>query len=422
MSLQAPTVVVADQRNNMLATALRANDRAPVVECTWLQAADIIQKSWPSAVIFDDPVTEPRAEFAPAISEALALRPEPYLPILSRVAPGFAPVTSNAIPISAGATGDRIAARLASAIRVRTLHSTVFRRGETARAGGAEIPPLPAGDPLDDATVLVTGRGRTYPELATIVGERVGLIGSLSVESAARYLNSRDLNGIFIGEGYSPPMVDALLTALGEDPRFRDLPIALLGGATVSADLKPLPNFERFDARPIETVQWMWPLIRLHAFEARLQRQLTAIESQGMVDPASGLFTIPTFLRELGRIIDETRVRRTSLSVARLTFTDGSDRRVDLDAARQTSRLIRSVDFACQASDGSILLACPGTDLRSGHVVARRIVGALKSTILTSDRNSGRVEPMLELAAHKPTDTLETLLLRVSEPAQLAAE
>ena len=82
--------------------------------------------------------------------------------------------------------------------------------------------------------MLVTGRGRTYPELATIVGERVGLIGSLSVESAARYLNSRELNGIFIGEGYGPPMVDALLTALGEDTRFRDLPIALLGGAPVT--------------------------------------------------------------------------------------------------------------------------------------------------------------------------------------------
>ena len=29
---------------------------------------------------------------------------------------------------------------------------------------------------------------------------------------------------------------------------------------------------------------------------------------------------------------------------------------------------------------------------------------------------------MIELAAHKPTDTLESLLLRVSEPSQLAAE
>jgi hypothetical protein len=120
MSLQAPTVVVADQRNDVLATALRAHDGAPLVECTWQQAADCIGKSWPSAVIFDDPVTEPRAAFVDAIAQALKLRPEPYLPVLSRVAPGFAPVTPNAIPVSAGANADRIAARLASAMRVRT--------------------------------------------------------------------------------------------------------------------------------------------------------------------------------------------------------------------------------------------------------------------------------------------------------------
>ena len=255
MSLQAPIIVVADQRNDALVTALRAHDRAPVVECAWQQAAGVIKKSWPSAVIFDDPVTEPRAAFARAIAEALKLRPEPYLPVLSRVAPGFVPVTPDALPVAAAANGDRIVARLVSAMRVRTLHSTVFRRGETVRAAGAAVPPLSESDPLDDATVLVTGRGRTYPELATIVGERVGLIGSLSVESAARYLNSRELNGIFIGEGYSPPMVDALLTALGEDSRFRDLPIALLGGALVGVDLSPLPNFGRFDARPIEALE-----------------------------------------------------------------------------------------------------------------------------------------------------------------------
>ncbi len=77
---------------------------------------------------------------------------------------GFIPVTPDAIPISAGANADRIAARLASAMRVRTLHSTVFRRGEPVRAAGAPIlHRFPNSDPLDDATVLVTGRGRTYP-------------------------------------------------------------------------------------------------------------------------------------------------------------------------------------------------------------------------------------------------------------------
>ncbi len=212
------------------------------------------------------------------------------------------------------------------------------------------LPEMIDGDPLDDATVLVTGRGRTYPELATAVGERVGMIGSLSVESAARYLNSRDLNGIFIGEGYGPATVDAFITALGEDSRFRDIPIALLGSAPVTADLKPLPNFERFDARPIDAVEWMWPLVRLHAFEAQLQRQLAAVEAHGMLDARCGLFTTAVFLSELNHLVEEARHRKRMLSVVRFSFPREIDARTALDAARQTSRIIRSVDFAARRS------------------------------------------------------------------------
>ena len=98
MSLQAPTVVVADQRNDALVTALRAHDRAPVVECTWQQAAGIIKKSWPSAVIFDDPVTEPRAVFARAIAERRAA-----VALLDTVGDVEALVVANELPVEAAA-------------------------------------------------------------------------------------------------------------------------------------------------------------------------------------------------------------------------------------------------------------------------------------------------------------------------------
>jgi GGDEF domain-containing protein len=422
MSLQAPIVIVADQRNAQLSAALRSSDGAPVTECIWKDAAKVIAKSWPIAVVFDEPATEQRQPEIEAIRKALATRPEPYLPVIARVAPGIAPITPNTLPMSTTATPERVAARVFSALRVRTLHTTVFQRGEAVKANGNEIPEPVGGDPLDDATVLVTGRGRSYPELATAIGERVGLIGSLSVESAARYLNSRELNGIFIGEGYGPPTIEAFLTALGEDARFRDLPIALLGGVPISADLKPMPNFERFDASPADAVRWMWPLVRMHAFESRLQRQLSAIEAHGMLDPQSGLFTTIAFLGELNRAVEDARQQKKPMSAARFSFPREIDARVALDAARQTSRLIRSVDFACQTSDSSILLACPATELRNAHVIARRIANALKTTMLTSDRKDGRIEPMIALAVLKPTDSVESLLARVSEPSQLAAE
>ena len=46
----------------------------------------------------------------------------------------------------------------------------------------AELPP---GDPIEDATVLVVGRGRMHPTLSVAVGERMGVVGAMSVELAA---------------------------------------------------------------------------------------------------------------------------------------------------------------------------------------------------------------------------------------------
>jgi GGDEF domain-containing protein len=303
-------------------------------------------------------------------------------------------------------------------LRVRTLHATALRRADSLKGEVDDLPALPDGDPLDDATVLVTGRGRTYPALTTAVGERVGLIGALAVETAAKYLNARDIDGIIVGEGLGARTVDAFLTALGDDTRFRDLPVALLCDFPNGFDRSRLPNLERLDGAPTGIV------VRLHAQEARLQRQLTALEAKGMLDPQTGLFTIRAFLRDLDRAVQDARERGIGMSLARFTFPPTTDRRTSMDAARLVSRLVRSVDFACRASDGSILLVFSGTALRSAHVVARRIAGILRQTMLLSESAEGkhfRIDPTVTLAALKANDTVESLLGRVSEPSPVAA-
>ena len=125
-------------------------------------------------------------------------------------------------------SGERLVARLRSALRIRTLHATVLRRARAEGAPQVALPQPYALDMFDDATVLCVGRGRSYPALSVAIGERVGLIGALSVETAAHYLAARDIEGIVIGEGLGPRVVEALLTFLAEDVRFRDLPIGLL--------------------------------------------------------------------------------------------------------------------------------------------------------------------------------------------------
>jgi hypothetical protein len=95
-----------------------------------------------------------------------------------------------------------------------------------------------------------------------------------------------------------------------------------------------------------------------------------------------------------------------------------------MDAARLVSRLMRSVDFACRANDGSLLIAYPETALRNAHVVARRLASVLRHTMLLSEGPGGkpvRHDPTVTLASLKGADTVETLLARVSETPAVAA-
>ena len=53
------------------------------------------------------------------------------------------------------------------------------------------------------------------------------------------------------------------------------------------------------------------------------------------------------------------------------------------------------------------------TDLRSAHVVARRIASVLKHTMLSPDLDREAIRPTVTLATLKPSDNLSTLVARV---------
>ncbi len=175
MSVQGPIVVVADQPNAELDAAFAAAGVAQVSTCGFAQAADTIRKTWPSAIVIDELATPGRTAAIAAMKSVLDTMREPYLPVLSRVAPDYGLAIETALPISEKANGMRIAAQVASALRVRTLDATIFRRLGALKSEGALVPEKPDGDPLDDAIVLVTGRGRSYPELCIAVGERIAM-------------------------------------------------------------------------------------------------------------------------------------------------------------------------------------------------------------------------------------------------------
>ena len=423
MSLQGPVVVVADQSASDLVGAITAAGAFPVVEASRADAAAAIGKIEPAAVVLADPDISPLGrKITDALGKVATRSHGLYLPVLARMAPGAKPVIPDALPIAADASVDRIVARLGCALRVRTLDATRRRRAETLAAQGTEVPELADTDPLDDATVLVLGRGRSYPELSIAVGERLGLIGALSVETAARYLNARDVDGVLVSDGFGPRIVDAFLQVLAENARFRDLPVAVLAGTAGAIDHGTLPNMEMVAGTPADVVTRMLPLVRQHAYAGRLQRLLAAIEAKGMIDAETSLFTVAAFLRDLRRAVSEAAEYGSGLSIARFSFAAPIDRRTSFDAARLVSRLVRSIDFACRAVDGSILVVFSATSLRSAHVVARRIGSVLKHTMLSSATKDRRIDPLITLATLKASDTIESLLARVNETSAVAAE
>lgn len=236
-------------------------------------------------------------------------------------------------------------------------------------------------------------------------------MGAFSIETAARYLNVRDIDGVVIGDGLGPRAVDALLTVIAEDPRFRDLPVGVLNNA--GCEDERLPNLVRAGSNPLPLVEHVLAFVRLQAFESYLKRMLKSLESEGEIDPHTGLLETHAFWRDLDRAVEEAGEAGRALSIARFAFEGETDRRAYIDAARLLSRLIRNIDFACREQDGSILAAFTETDLRSAHVVARRLASALRQTMVSPDRDRRTIRPTVTLAAFKPTDNVSTLAARV---------
>ena len=415
MSLQGPIVIVAEKPSAALVKAFTAAGAFPVVAARWADASSAVSSIKPSAVVLAE-ADAPDEPLLHALAERITAS-EPYLPVIARTREDQGLIFPNALPVPEDAPPQPLIARLATALRLRALHATVIGRAHTLRRERNIVAEFPAGDPIDDATVLVVGRGRQHPALSVAVGERMGVVGAMSVDLAVRCLDARDLDGVVIGDGLSPRMVVTLLAAIERDARFRDLPIGLLGA---EEQIEELPNL--LTARdPTVLVERMVPLVRQRAFETRLKRLLASIESKGMIDARTGLLTVDAFGHDLARAIKDASEHDVGLSVARFSFDEAVDLRTSLNAAQLIGRLLRSADFACRQDDGSIVAAFAGSDLRSAHVVARRLASIIKHTLFQPGHGNHAARADVTLATLKPGDTPITLMARVA-PRTVAAE
>jgi hypothetical protein len=407
MSQQGPILVVSSGEPSSVAAALSQTAMFPVIETTWPEAAHALEQLQPAAVLASG---DAGPGFAALAAQAAEFKP--YVPLL--VINPTASLPENALPFAlTGSDFERLNRRLRAALRVRSLHATVLRRI-------ADDPPkqikLSDTDPIQEATVLLIGRGAAYPALSVALGERMGVVGALSIEAAARHLNARDFDGIVLAEGFSPRVVDAFLTVLAEDVRFRNLPVVVtIHGPTANYDL---PNLELISGDSARVASNALPLLRQHAFESRLSRALKSIDAGGLLDPRTGLLTLDAFNRDFATAVAQTQSRGGGLSVGRFSFGRSLER-AQLDGARITSRLMRQMDFGAVQDDGSIVVVFAETDLRNAHMIARRLSSVMKHTIHAS--RGSRAEPDVTVATLLPSDSAKSILARLTDQARRAA-
>lgn len=361
MPQQGPILIASTTGRPAFARALDESRLFPVIETTWTDAARAVAQVQPAAVIAAASTGD---EAGLAELAAMVAPRQPYLPLIA-VDPEAA-LPDNAIPFfHAEKHPSRLLARLNAVLRIRSLHSTVMRR---------LVPPSPILlsdiDTSRDATVLLIGRGGAYPALSVVLGERCGVVGALSIEAAAKHLNSRDVDGIVLGEGFTLRVIDAFLTVLAEDARFRNLPVvATPNGLAPSYEL---PHLELVGGEPADVAATALPLVRQHAFEVHLSRTLRAIDAEGLIDARTGLLTHTAFERDFATAVYQTIEHGGALSVARFAF-DPAHPRAQFDGARIISRLMRQMDFGAAQEDGSVIVVFAGADLRNAHAIARRL-------------------------------------------------
>jgi len=413
MSLQGPIVVVADSPVPEVVDSLAGAGAFPIVETEASGFTDAIASIEPAAIVLADPRTA-RPAVLEALEELLA-DSGPYVPVIARANGIGTEHIGHVLPVAHDAPVGRLIARLRAALRVRTLHASVLRRVAALEEHG-DAPAMPTGDPLDDATVLVCGRGGRYPALVVAVGERTGLVGALSLESALQMLRARDIDGLAIGEGFNRRSVERFIGDLASDPRFRDLPIAVIDDIEGGPDAEQLPNLCVGAGDPTFALAHLIPLVRLRAFAARLRRMMASLDAKGMLDPDTGLRRSDVFFRDLARAVGDAEKHGVALSLARFSLASLTDRRASLDAARIVARLVRAADFGCRDRDGTILVTFTETDQRAAHVVARRIASVLKHTTLAAGHDRRELDPTVTIVAFKSPDTAQTLLARVSRP------
>src|SRR6187401_2418274 len=125
MSLQGPIVVIGEQQSSALIDAISAAGALPVIESSCADAAAAITAAHPSAIVLADAQAAADDGLAGWLTREITRR-TPIVPVVA-CAGHAAPAYRESLAMPHGSDPQAVAARIASALRVRALHAALLR-------------------------------------------------------------------------------------------------------------------------------------------------------------------------------------------------------------------------------------------------------------------------------------------------------
>lgn len=334
------------------------------------------------------------------------------------------------------ALDQQLAARLRVLCRVEAMEEEILRRANTSLAFGIDAPYDTAKPHETVSRILLVGSpSKDFAQIErTIASDRHILVGAYTPQMAFEFLETGDFDLILFN---ADPNRDATLDFIHQvrlDATFFHTPIVVLGEPDDIGD--PLDVYlsgaNEVTFKPIQDDALLFQ-VRTHIREHRYHRHLAALyetaRKEGIIDPATGLFTYGFLMDHLNTVVESLEDTDLALTIACFNIQNLSalNRKHGYAAGdaliRQIGSLIgqifRQEDLTAHIRGGEFMAILPRTRAEEAARAIKRLVSTVNTTKfqLKPAMAAANYHLTFGQAVYELGDTAETLFERARKLA-----
>jgi len=324
----------------------------------------------------------------------------------------------------------QVCARVASLVRLNTMHEELVRRLNTSAKYGVDAP-LDMAPPktVNDATVLVVGATTDFPAIEQSLSKDATLVGALTAKTALDYMLRRDFDAVLVNltDDVAPyltlahearlhsPLYNTPIIMLMNEANTEDLDTMFAAGIT-EVVFRPIDNDE-LNRRTMS-------LVRELRFRDSLRRIYAQARHMATSDGLTGLYSKGFLLEHLRTMLTDSERAKSPLSVAffdirniehiNTEFGYVIGDRIIRQVGEMMGILVRGEDLTARYSGGRFVVALPDTPPDYAEVALKRINGVVNFTEFSVPDFSEpiRVEFVAGITGSEAGDTPEAIVER----------